>query len=87
MHAHLAIADYFIICSAQSERQAIAISEHVRDELAKNGIKPIGIEGVRYGRWIVMDYNDVVLHIFLEPIRRFYDLESLWSDTERAAVE
>jgi ribosome-associated protein len=55
----------------------------VEQNLKAAGIKPLGIEGIREGHWVLMDYGDVVIHVFLEPIRIFYDLEGLWSDARR----
>lgn len=79
-------ADSFIICSGRSHRQVSAIAEFVEQNLKAKGIKPLGIEGLREGHWVLMDYGDVVIHVFFEPIRIFYDLESLWSDARRIEV-
>ena len=79
-------ADTFIICSGRSHRQVSAIAEFVEQNLKAKGIKPLGIEGLREGHWVLMDYGDIVIHIFLEPIRTFYDLEGLWSDARRIEV-
>jgi ribosome-associated protein len=79
----VAFADTFIICSGRSNRQVSAIAESVEQDLKEEGIRPIGIEGLREGHWVLMDYGDVVIHIFYEPIRIFYDLEGLWSDAKR----
>ena len=79
-------ADAFILCSGRSHRQVTAISEFVERELKVKGIKPMGVEGRREGHWVLMDYGDVVIHIFYEPIRVFYDLEGLWSDATRLDV-
>jgi ribosome-associated protein len=76
-------ADAFIICSGRSHRQVSAIAEFVERDLKAHGIKPLGIEGLREGHWVLMDYGDVVIHVFYEPIRIFYDLEGLWSDARR----
>ena len=76
-------ADYFVIGSARSSRQAQGIADNVEMKLRQIGVKPIGIEGTREGQWILMDYGDVIVHIFYEPVRLFYDLESLWSEAER----
>ena len=76
-------ADTFIICSGRSHRQVSAIAEFIERHLKKQGIKPLGVEGLREGHWVLMDYGDVVIHIFYEPIRISYDLESLWSDAKR----
>lgn len=87
MRKHLSIVDYFIICSVKSDRQCRAVSWYVKEELSKIGVKPQGIEGEQAGRWIVMDYSDVVVHIFLDTVRAYYDIESLWSDAKRAMIE
>ena len=79
-------ADYFILCSGRSHRQVSAIAEFVEQELKTKGIRSLGIEGLREGHWILMDYGDVVIHIFHEPVRTFYDLEGLWSDAGRIDV-
>jgi len=75
--------DYFFLCSGRSDRQVQAIAQGIEEELKKKGIRPLGQEGAVEGRWILMDYEDVVVHIFLEPVRRFYDLEGLWIDAPR----
>jgi ribosome-associated protein len=73
-------ADYFIICSGKSSRQVQGIADHIEDTLRESGFKPLGVEGKRDGHWVLMDYGDVIIHIFYEPVRSFYDLESLWAD-------
>jgi ribosome-associated protein len=79
-------ADAFIICSGRSHRQVAAIAEFVQQDLKAKGVKPIGVEGITQGHWVLMDYGDVVIHIFYEPIRMFYDLEGLWSDAKRIKI-
>lgn len=74
------IADYFIICSGTSDRQVQAIAASIHENLKEYGVLPLGIEGERIGKWVLMDYEDVIIHIFYEPIREFYDIERLWSD-------
>lgn len=76
-------ADTFIICSGRSHRQVSAIAEFVNKDLKTRGIKPLGIEGLREGHWVLMDYGDMIVHVFYEPVRIFYDLEGLWSDARR----
>jgi ribosome-associated protein len=78
--------DYFLICSGNSDRQVQAIASHLEENLGKEGILPLGIEGKREGRWILMDYGDVVVHIFFHPVREFYDLERLWSEAARVEL-
>jgi ribosome-associated protein len=81
-----AFADYFIIVSGTSDRQVRAIATAIQEILKKAEILPLGIEGETAGQWILMDYNDVIIHIFLDAIRTFYDLERLWSEAPRMAV-
>lgn len=80
-------ADYFLIGSGQSSRQVQGISDNVETALRQSGIRPLGIEGRSEGHWVLMDYGDVIVHLFYEPVRHFYDLESLWSDAERIEWE
>jgi ribosome-associated protein len=77
------IADAFIICSGSSSRQVSAIAEHVERELRKQKIKPLSVEGIQEGQWVLMDYGYVLIHVFLDSVREFYDLEGLWSDARR----
>ena len=75
------IADYFVICSANSERQTQAIADSVVDKLRQDeGVKPLMVEGTTPGRWILMDFGDFIVHVFTEDCRRFYGLERLWGD-------
>ena len=73
-------ADYFVICGGRSNRQVQGIAERIEAELKDLGVKPIGVEGTREGHWILMDYGDVIVHVFYEATRLFYDLESLWAE-------
>jgi ribosome-associated protein len=77
------IADVFIICSGRSNRQVAAIAEFIQVELKKHDIRPLSVEGKKEGHWVLLDYGHVVMHIFYEPIREFYDLEGLWMDAKR----
>ncbi len=80
-------ADVFMICSGQSTRQVSAIADHVQRELKKSGIRPLSVEGVREGQWVLMDYGHIVIHIFYDPVRQFFDLEGLWADAERIDID
>lgn len=80
------IADAFIICSGRSNRQVMAIAEHVQAALKKQGIRPLSVEGNKEGHWTILDYGDVVIHIFFESVREFYDLEGLWIDARRVGI-
>jgi len=71
-------ADYFVICSGRSTRHVQAIAEHIEAALSQRRVKPLGIEGLIEGHWVLLDLDDVVVHIFYHPVRAFYDLEGLW---------
>jgi ribosome-associated protein len=79
-------ADYFIICSGTSDRQVQSIAASIHENLKEYGIVPLGIEGENIGKWVLMDYEDVIIHVFYEPIREFYDIERLWPDAPRMDV-
>jgi len=81
------ITDYFVICSADSDIQVKAISEHIRDELGKEKIKPWHIEGYKSLRWVLLDFVDVVIHIFQPETREFFGLERLWGDAKIIEIE
>lgn len=83
VQAMTTVADTFIICSARSNRQVTAIAEFISTNLKNQGKKVLNIEGRKEGHWVLMDYGDVIIHIFLEPMRSFYDLEGLWGDARR----
>ncbi len=74
------IADVFVICSVGSTRQAQAVADEVERQLSAAGERPLSVEGYAQGGWVLMDYGDVVLHVFLEERREFYALERLWGD-------
>lgn len=79
--AHLTVvADYFVICSGRSAPQVQALAEAVEDRLAQQGAVPRRIEGASDARWIVMDYTSVIVHVFHEQERAYYNLERLWMD-------
>jgi ribosome-associated protein len=77
------VSDIFIICSGRSNRQVSAIAEHIQVNLKKHAIKPLNVEGKKEGHWVLLDYGHVIIHIFYEPVRSFYDLEGLWIDAKR----
>ncbi len=81
------VTDYFVICSGNSDRQIRSLADHVGQKLKKEGVFPLGIEGERSGSWILMDYGDVILHIFYGPVREFYDIEGLWSDAPKMVID
>ena len=83
VHNLTSIADIFIICSGRSNRQVNAIAEATVVHLKKHKIRPISVEGTGEGHWVLLDYGDVVIHVFYEPVREFFDLEGLWVDAKR----
>jgi len=80
-------SDIFIICSGRSNRQVSAIAEYVQVNLKKHDIKPLSVEGKKEGHWVLLDYGHVIIHVFYEPVRAFYDLEGLWIDAKRIEIE
>lgn len=80
------LADYFIICSGSSNTQVRALAEAVEEAMSKAGEEPHHIEGHRGGQWTLLDYSAVVIHVFTEEGRAFYDLERLWSDAKPVDV-
>ena len=81
------VTDFFVICSGAADIHTKAIAEHIRDGLAESDQKPWHIEGFAYGSWILLDYVDVVVHIFLNDKRDFYGLERLWGDATSERLE
>ncbi len=81
------VTSYIVICSADSERGVKTIVEHLEERFALMGSRPLGIEGYTGGKWVLFDAGDVVVHVFLEPVRRFYDLEGLWIDAPRVELD
>lgn len=79
--------DYFVICSGSSARQTKAISDAIKDTLRKEGISPVHAEGEQEASWILIDYGDIVAHIFLKDTRAFYNLEWLWSDATKLKLK
>ncbi len=73
------IAEYFIICSGRSDRHVQSIAEGIKEDGRPHGLRPISSEGAARGQWVLMDFSDVLVHIFYEPVRRFYDLDGLWA--------
>ncbi len=80
------IADYFIICSGRSRTQVQAIVENIIEEVEKEGVSALRREGFREGGWVLVDYGDVVVHVFQETERQFYNLERLWGDAQVVGI-
>jgi len=78
--------DFFVICSGMSDRQVQAISDSVVSSMEAAGHEPVSVEGYGEGRWVLMDFGYVVVHVFLDALREYYDLENLWADAPRVKV-
>ncbi|MEK6527809.1 MAG: ribosome silencing factor [Nitrospirota bacterium] len=81
------IADYFIICSGESSTQIRTIAETIKEKFSKYKMLLLGIEGLNFARWVLMDYGDVVIHIFSKESRDYYELEKLWLDAPRISID
>jgi ribosome-associated protein len=81
------MADYFVICSATSGTQVEAVARSVRERMSELGAHCKGVEGVAEARWVLMDFGDIVVHIFRPEEREFYHLERLWGDAEQVPFE
>ncbi len=81
------IADYFVICSGESTTQVKAVAEFIEQEFAKKRIKPLGVEGAAHSHWILLDYGDVIIHVFEKETRAYYNLEKLWMDAKTVEID
>jgi ribosome-associated protein len=80
-------ADFIAVVSGRSDRQVEAIAEGVCEAGAEHGRRPLGQEGARNGRWVLIDFGDVVLHVFYQPLLEVFDIESLWIDAPRVKLQ
>ena len=80
------VTDYYLVVSGSSDRRVQAIGEAILEAMAELGVRPLGVEGLREGRWVVVDYGAWVVHAFYEELRTYYDLEGLWFDAPRVEV-
>lgn len=80
-------ADYFVLASGASNRQVMAIADAVEEKMKQAGHRPLGMEGYSQGHWVLIDFGDVVAHIFYEETRGLYDIEGLWADAPRIFLE
>ena len=78
--------DAFIIASGRSTRQVSSIGQHIDTEMKKKGVKAFSVDGLEEGRWVLLDYGDVIIHIFCDEVRRFYNPEGLWADARRVVL-
>ena len=78
--------DYFLLCSGTSDRQVSAVAHHIEEALKESGVRPLGIEGIREGRWVLLDYGDFVVHIFLDSVREFFKFDRLWGSAPEIPI-
>jgi ribosome-associated protein len=81
------VAEYFVMVTGTSDRHVQAVAENVMDAFKSIGVKALGEEGLREGKWVLLDYGEVIVHVFLEPVREYYDIESLWGDAKTTEIE
>ena len=79
--------DFFVIATGRSDMQVRAIAEHILDSAKRDGNRPDHIEGLKEGRWVLLDYIDYVVHVFHPAVRDFYRLEALWGDAKSTVIE
>lgn len=79
-------ADFLVIMTGRSDRHAQALAQGIEESLKKKGVRPVAIEGLPHGLWVLMDYGDVVVHVFQDEARQLYDLDGLWLDARRLPV-
>lgn len=87
MKGHSPVADFIIVCSGASDRQVKAVADSISAGMKKEGIYAIGTEGYNEGRWVLVDFGDVIVHIFHEDLRYFYNIESLWPYAEEVVTD
>lgn len=87
LHVVSSFCDAFVVCHGTNRRQVSAIAQGVIDELRTLGARPVGVEGMDAGRWVLLDFGDIVVHVFDEAMRGFYDLDGLWGDAPKLAID
>jgi ribosome-associated protein len=80
------IAEYFLVATGRSDVQVQSIARGIEERMARENERPLSIEGLNLGHWVVLDYDDVVIHVFFEPAREFYRLESNWADAREVVL-
>lgn len=81
------VCDYFVICQGNSPAQVCAITDSIEDVVRVNcGKKPYAVDGLRNAQWVAMDYGDILVHVFLPDVRKFYDIEHLWADAKLTEI-
>ncbi len=86
IHSQSILADYFVICSGTSDRQVRAVAREIEEQLGKQGLDPLHVEGMTDAHWVLLDYGSVIVHIFDPATRDYYRLEKLWAESPRVLV-
>ena len=81
------VADAFVLCTATSEPQFRAVINGVRSQMRNIGVKPLNVEGAVHGGWTILDYSTIIVHVFREEARTFYDLDGLWADAPEIELD
>ena len=81
------VTDYFLVCSGRSTTHLKSITDAIREELKEDGVRPLHTEGTTDSGWVLLDYGDVLMHVFLEETRQYYALERLWGDAPSLSVD
>lgn len=81
------VAEYFVIMTGTSDKHVQAVAQHVMDAFKTLGYPILGEEGLKEGRWVLLDYGEVVIHVFLQPVREYYEIERLWIDAPLLEIE
>jgi len=81
------VAEYFVIVTGTSDRHVQAVAENVVEAFKSIGERTLGVEGLNEGKWVLLDYGEIVVHVFLEPVREYYDIERLWIDAPRLDLD
>ncbi len=79
-------ADFLVLMTGRSDRQVVALAQGIEEALREKGTRPLSVEGLPHASWVLMDFGDVVVHVFQDEARSLYDLEGLWMDARRVAV-
>jgi ribosome-associated protein len=80
------IADYFLVATGRSDVQVQAIAHGIEERMQRESAYPLSVEGLNHAHWVILDYNDVVIHVFFEPVRDFYRLERNWTDAQEITL-
>ncbi|TNE47554.1 MAG: ribosome silencing factor [Deltaproteobacteria bacterium] len=84
---HCSYADHVLICSGTSDRHVIAIADYLREQSKKSGVLPLGVEGIQQGQWVLLDFGEVIAHVFYDPVRDYYELDRMWGHADQVEIE